>query len=144
MNTFDQTDPRTLPESIVQIADIIGLPATAKLIRAVGGTRFKFGKGRRNTARLRLLQNTVGEAAAEKLLAVFGGDELYIPRCQAALQQLRNRRFRADFAALTADGKTSKAMALMQLCPQYGISNRTADAILREREQPQTRQETLF
>lgn len=133
-----------LPESVVQIADIIGLSAAEQLVRAIGGTRFKFGKGRRDSPRLKLLHNTIGHEATEKLLAVFGGDTLYIPRCQIALQRLRNQRFRADFAALTHDGQTSKAMALLQLCPQYGISNRTADKILQEREVPSTEQESLF
>lgn len=133
-----------LPESILQIADIIGLSATEKLVRTIGGTRFKFGKGRHDTARLRLLQHAIGNEATEKLLAVFGGDELYIPRCAVALQRLRNQRFRTDFAALTHDGKTSKAMALLQLCPQYGISNRTADAILQERDSTPMQQGDLF
>lgn len=133
-----------LPESVQSIADVIGLADTEKLVRAIGGTRFKFGKGKQETARLKLLQQTIGETQTEKLLAVFGGDVIYVPRCQLALQKLRNQRFRADFAALTDDGKTSKAMALMQLCPQYGISQRTADAILQEREVLKVAQGDLF
>lgn len=122
-----------LPESIQEIVGVIGLTDTEKLVKAVGGTRFKFGKGKQETARLKLLQQTIGETQTEKLLAVFGGDVMYIPRCQPALQKLRNQRFRAAFDDLIANG-TSKAMALLQLCPEYGISQRTADSILKERE----------
>lgn len=122
-----------LPESIQEIVGVIGLADTEKLVKAVGGTRFKFGKGKQETARLKLLQQTIGETQTEKLLAVFGGDVMYIPRCQLALQKLRNQRFRAAFDDLIANG-TSKAMALLQLCPEYGISQRTADSILKERE----------
>lgn len=142
MNTLFNT--ANLPESVLQIADIIGLSATEKLVRAIGGTRFKFGKGRHDTARLKILQHTIGKEKTEQLLAVFGGDTLYIPRCQIALQRLRNQRFRADFAALTNDGETSKAMALLQLCPQYGISNRTADKILQECDRTAMQQGNLF
>lgn len=144
MEKFTQLSADCLPESVQSIADVIGLADTEKLVRAIGGTRFKFGKGKQETARLKLLRQTIGDAQTEKLLSVFGGDVLYIPRCQLALQKLRNQRFRADFAALTDDGKTSKAMALMQLCPQYGISQRTADAILREHETAAVSQGKLF
>lgn len=123
-----------LPESMQQIAEVIGLDGAERLVRAVGGARFKFGKGRHNTARMKLLRQAVGAADAAKLAAVFGGDELYIPRCSAQLRLVRNRRFRAAFAALTDGGKTSKAMALTELCPQFGLSHRTADKILAERE----------
>lgn len=123
-----------LPESMRQIAEVIGLDGAEKLVRSIGGARFKFGKGRQNTARMKLLHKAVGAADAAKLAAVFGGDELYIPRCSAQLRLVRNRRFRAAFAALTNGGKTSKAMALTELCPQFGLSHRTADKILSERE----------
>lgn len=144
MNNLQQTDLNCLPESVVQMSEIIGWKDTEKLVRTIGGTRFKFGKGYRNTDRLKLLYSTIGHEAVEKLLAVFGGDELYIPRCYAALRILHNRRFRAEFAQLTQEGKVSKAMALLALCPKYGISNRTADAILQERENPVMKQESLF
>ena len=123
-----------LPESMRQIAGVIGLDGAERLVRAIGGARFKVGKGRQNTARMKLLHKAVGAADAAKLAAVFGGDELYIPRCSAQLRLVRNRRFRAAFAALTDGGKTSKAMALTELCPQFGLSHRTADKILAERE----------
>ena len=132
-----------LPESMRQIAEVIGLDGAEKLVRSIGGARFKFGKGRQNTARMKLLNKAVGAADAAKLAAVFGGDELYIPRCSVQLRLVRNRRFRAAFAALTDGGKTSKAMALTELCPQFGLSHRTADKILAEREVAAT-QGSLF
>lgn len=124
-----------LPESMRQIAEVIGLDGAEKLVRSIGGARFKFGKGRQNTARMKLLHKAVGAADAAKLAAVFGGDELYIPRCTVQLRKVRNRRFREAFMALTDGGKTSKAMALTELCPQFGLSHRTADKILAEREE---------
>ncbi len=133
-----------LPASVQGIADVIGLPATEKLIRAVGGTRFKFSRGKQYTPRLKLLHNAIGEEATEQLLAVFGGDEMYLPRCHLALKKLRNQRFRADFRVLTDQQGMSKAMAYLQLLPQYQISNRTADAILQERDDVPSGQEDLF
>ena len=98
-----------LPESMQQIAEVIGLDGAERLVRAVGGARFKFGKGRHNTARMKLLRQAVGKAGADKLAAVFGGDELYIPRCTVQLRKVRNRRFRAAFMALTRTTRSSSA-----------------------------------
>ena len=137
-------NPQHLPPSVQSIADVIGLCATEKLIRALGGTRFKFGRGKQHTARLKLLHDAIGEEATEQLLAVFGGDEMYLPRCQIALQKLRNQRFRAAFRFLTDQEGMSKAMAYLQLLPRYEISNRTADAILQERDELPDRQGGLF
>ena len=57
-----------------------------------------------------------------------------------ALQKLRNQRFRAEFRFLTDQEGMSKAMAYLQLLPRYEISNRTADAILQERDELPDRQ----
>ena len=75
-----------LPESMRQIAEVIGLDGAEKLVRSIGGARFKFGKGRHTTARMKLLRQVVGKAGTDKLAAVFGGDELYIPRCTVQLR----------------------------------------------------------
>ena len=57
-----------LPETVRQMADVIGIRATQDLVAALGGARFKFGKGREDTARLRLLFSAIGEAKTYELL----------------------------------------------------------------------------
>ncbi|RUR90819.1 hypothetical protein [Pectobacterium polaris] len=51
-----------LPEVVLQIADLIGFPATARLLDQFGGTTFPIGKGLRalGTHRAELLRETVG------------------------------------------------------------------------------------
>lgn len=132
-----------LPETVRQMADVIGIRATQDLVAALGGARFKFGKGREDTARLRLLFSAIGEAKTYELLKVFGGEELYIPRCDAALRGLRNEQFRNDFIRLKEKGM-SGMMAMTELCPRYGISDRTGYTILRDLFEPVTQQGALF
>ncbi len=133
-----------LPGTVQDIVDVIGLPATEQLVKAIGGARFKFGKGKEDTPRLHILFSAIGEAKTYELLKVYGGEELYVPRCENALRELRNERFRNEFITLTEVEGISGLMAMTQLCPKYGISERTGYTIMRGGCEPVTHQNTLF
>ncbi len=120
-----------LPESVQQMAELIGYPATARLLDKLGGTTFPIGKGLRalGAARAALLRETIGEENAQLLVKHFGGEVLYLPRCDRALRELRNRAFLAEFAQLRDSG-ISSLMVMTQLCPKYGFSDRFAWGLL--------------
>ena len=103
-----------LPSAVIQIADLIGFPATEQLLSAFGGTTFPIGKG---------LRDTIGDEKTQLLIKNFGGEVLYLPRCDRALRELRNRRFLAEFAEVREQGSSS-LMAMTFLCPKYGFSDR--------------------
>ncbi|GKW40715.1 hypothetical protein PEC301879_05740 [Pectobacterium carotovorum subsp. carotovorum] len=135
-----------LPEVVLQIAELIGFPATARLLEKFGGTTFPIGKGLRalGAHRAELLRETVGVDNAALLVKKFGGEVLYLPRCDRALRELRNQRFLSEFAALRESG-TSGNMAMMQLCPVYGFSDRFAWELVRESKNAVTHsQQSLF
>ena len=75
-----------LPESVQQIASLIVLPATSKLIQQFGGVQFRIGKGLRSSGqrRIALLQETLTPEQVALLMQHFSGEDLYIPRCQDA------------------------------------------------------------
>ena len=50
-----------LPDTVLEIVDVIGLAATEQLVKAIGGARFKFGKGKVDTERLAILVEAIGE-----------------------------------------------------------------------------------
>ncbi|STU38665.1 Uncharacterised protein [Klebsiella pneumoniae] len=52
-----------LPPVVIQIADLIGFPATERLLSAFGGTTFPIGKGLRafGGQRAALLRDTIGD-----------------------------------------------------------------------------------
>ncbi|CNJ92473.1 Uncharacterized conserved protein [Yersinia mollaretii] len=122
-----------LPESVQQIAELIGYPATARLLDKLGGTTFPIGKGLRalGAARATLLRETIGDENAQLLVKHFGGEVLYLPRCDRALRELRNRSFLAEFAQLRGSG-VSSLMVMTQLCPKYGFSDRFAWGLVGE------------
>lgn len=114
-----------LPQPVTQIADLIGFPATEQLLAAFGGTTFPIGKGLRalGATRAALLRDTIGDEKAQLLIKTFGGEVLYLPRCDRALRELRNRRFLTEFAEVRQQGQSS-LMAMTLLCPKYGFSDR--------------------
>lgn len=132
-----------LPQIVFDIADLIGFPATEQLIRSIGGTTFAFGQGVKETPRLHVLFGAIGQPKTYKLLSVFGGTEEYIPRCDKALRLLRNARFKTDYVRMRTEGSSGK-MAMMALCPQYGISDRTGWDIIRHMTDPVSKQRDLF
>ncbi|BCL49824.1 MULTISPECIES: Mor transcription activator family protein [Citrobacter] len=116
-----------LPETVLHIAELIGFPATAALLKAFGGSTFPIGKGLRalGVQRVRLLHEAVGEENALILMKNLGGERVYLPRCDAALRKLRNMAFLQEFDALRNQG-TSSLRAMTELCPKYGFSDRFA------------------
>lgn len=123
-----------LPESVQQIAELIGYPATARLLDKLGGTTFLVGRGVRGlgTARSALLREAIGDENSQLLVKHFGGEVVYLPRCVRALRELRNRTFLAEFAQLRSSG-VSPLMVVTQLCPKYGFSDRFAWGLLSQR-----------
>lgn len=135
-----------LPESVQQIAELIGYPATVRLLEAFGGTTFPVSKGLRalGATRTALLRQAVGEDNAALLAKNFGGEVLYLPRCDRALRELRNRRFLEEFDALRCQG-TSSLMVMTELCPKYGFSDRFAWGLLAEQKNATANQQnSLF
>lgn len=135
-----------LPESVQQIAELIGYPATARLLDKLGGTTFPIGKGLRalGAARATLLRETIGEENAQLLVKNFGGEVLYLPRCDRALRELRNRAFLYEFAQLRDSG-ISSLMIMTQLCPKYGFSDRFAWGLLAtNKNNIELQQDSLF
>ncbi|MGK3122890.1 Mor transcription activator family protein [Candidatus Pantoea formicae] len=120
-----------LPDSVITIAELIGFPATAELLRVLGGTTFPVGKGLRamGAGRAKLLKETIGEENARLMTAHFGGEVLYLPRCDRALRELRNRAFLGEFENLKNSGLSTPRI-MTQLCPKYGFSDRFAWGII--------------
>lgn len=135
-----------LPDSVITIAELIGFPATAELLRVLGGTTFPVGKGLRamGAGRARLLQETIGEENARLMTAHFGGEVLYLPRCDRALRELRNRAFLGEYESLKSEG-VSTPKIMTNLCPKYGFSDRFAWGLISQNKSVSNyNQESLF
>lgn len=137
-----------LPDSVREIAAVIGFPATQALVERYGGVCFPIGRGMRGEGarRLTLLREVIGHENTQRLIQHFGGESsLVIPRCAAALREWRNRCFLAEVDALVDAGESVR-MALTLTAPKYGIANTWAWELLsrRRHRSPPTSQGSLF
>ncbi|WP_140921514.1 Mor transcription activator family protein [Limnobaculum xujianqingii] len=135
-----------LPGNIQEAAEIIGYPATLKLVEKLGGITFPFSKGvgAFGKTRIALLVQAIGKDHADKLMSHFGGEDFYIPRCAEALREHRNRQFLSAFDDMKNAGE-SASMSLTILCPQFGFSDRFAWELLSKYNRTDAnKQDTLF
>ncbi|MCX8962155.1 hypothetical protein EHW64_13690 [Erwinia psidii] len=134
-----------LPDTVIEIAELIGYPATERLLKALGGTTLPIGKGLKavGSVRAQLLNDAVGEENAKRLIHHFDKSFIYLPRCDRALRHLRNRAFLDEYAALYAGGKSS-LLVMTMLCPKYGFSDRYGWELLQNARRAEHEQSSLF
>lgn len=118
-----------LPDNVHEIAAVIGWPHTLQLVKKLGGVELAIPTGEQDSDRKRLLVAAIGSQAAATMMYYYGGDKLYIPRCQRFLLAQRNARFRAAVDMAMMEG-TSQTLAIQQLATQFGISQRWGHHIL--------------
>jgi hypothetical protein len=106
-----------LPQSLQEIADVIGLAETILLASRLGGARFTV-PGR--AAHDHPLTLAIGEDAANKLCDFYHGDSLVIPN-KARFIGKRNDIIRDRYR----NGATAQKLALM-----FGLTERTVYRIL--------------
>lgn len=119
---FDATVPlrsqsarEDLPATARELVSVIGIDATIDLVKMFGGDDLKIPEVVNGTSRMwEILVETVGPAAAEKLVHRYAGTPIYIPTCRIALITLRDRsiieRFDAgeDFDKLRREHKITR------------------------------------
>ena len=124
-----------LPESAKMLIHVLGYAATTRLINRFGGVSLsaKSGAARDRSGGVHaLLREVLNEDESKKLIGYLGAAQFYIPRCDAALRQVRNARFIAAVAE-RQDGGLSIRQAFAVLCPQFGISDRVGWELIRAR-----------
>ncbi|MBN5319124.1 hypothetical protein JY479_03700 [Serratia marcescens] len=124
-----------LPSVVIELISLIGYAKTEEMISHLGGITFKVGKSVRKKGNRRgeLLIELLGKETAAIIEKHFGSEPLYIPRCDSALREWRNRRFIDEHNALVAAGESSR-FARITLCPKYGVTDRWAQKLLAERQ----------
>ena len=135
--------PELLPEVVLDIAELVGYKTALQLVQALGGIDFAMPTGDADSYREQQLINAVGVEAAELIIKRYGGERLYIPRCQAAFIQLRNQEFRQAVMMAVANGET-QTTAIHRYAPQYGFTERWAYTVLAEENKRADTQLSLF
>lgn len=121
-----------LPATMQLVAELIGVPRTWQLVKALGGTTLPISKNQSRAGQLRYgaLCEVIGEDAARRLTHHFGGDTLYIPRCSQALRLARNQQLLADFDQMLSEGLSANE-SVGVLAVRYHLSDRMVWRVLK-------------
>ena len=76
------------------------------------------------------LRRDLGAVCTERLVARYGGTELYVPTCRAVLGRLRQQEIIRDFSRAAGRGMSS-VNAVSALAGRYGLSDRRIWQILK-------------
>jgi len=100
-----------LPDSVAEIAALIGYVKTKALIERLGGARFRF-TGPFGA----IVLETIGQEAHDKLVDYYGGEVVELARCQMLLRALKV----SETMAALDQGASTNSVALAA-----GVSRRT-------------------
>jgi len=123
-----------LPATARTLVAVLGLADAREVIGRLGGTSVAIPKclTRAADASYEYLGERVGYAVADRLVKHFGGETLYVPRCDAALTEVTWRSIRHDFDQATRSGAQSSVQAVSDLALRYGYSDRRIWNILKK------------
>lgn len=121
-----------LPDSIAEVAEVLGMPATLMLVEKLGGTSLHVPQGanRRGLKRLNQVAAQIGQDNANKLAEFCCGEPLYIPRCDVALRRIRDLTICDKFEQGVRAGKTANEV-VVQLALEYRLTDRWIWKILK-------------
>lgn len=111
-----------LPRTARDLVDLIGLPATLRLIEARAGQVLAIPKCKRARGQARLvdLADIVGMIAAKKIAQCYGGEYLTVPQCKRAIAAVRDGHLQARFDELLKAGVGARRIA-NQLAGEYTV-----------------------
>lgn len=132
-----------LPESIIEMINIIGLSETEKVVNTLGGLSVVFPKKNLSESSvLNAYREILGDDTLHSLWQYYAGCALYIPRCELAIKHLKKQRFINEVSEMKDKG-IPITQAVRELCPKYQISDRSAWKALGEKTDKST-QKPLF
>lgn len=122
-----------LPPTVRDLVRLVGPAKAMDLVTALGGTTFPVAQGRTRQGQIRyeMLAEIVGYTAADRITQHYSGESLYIPRCEGALRQARDRAIHDQFDRLLAQGWTA-TRAVGELARLHRLSDRRVWSILKQ------------
>lgn len=129
---LDIREIEQLPESLVDVADVIGLSATLALVEKAGGVRIYVPERLGDDHRL---IEWLGRDAAVKLSEAYAMEELVVPRCAEQLRNVRNRCIRQE---------RSLGASTAELALRYRLTERQVFTILSREDESASDQYSLL
>lgn len=124
-----------LPPAFEQLLLVAGEEAAFTLVRHYAGTHIPIGKNQIKQGKVlhAMLAEAVGEDIALKIEAAYATQrKIYIPKCENAVLELRNRLIRRQFDEWTQQGKMSAMLAVNNLVAEHKLSDRRIWSIIKQ------------
>ena len=119
------------PPIFIEMVECIGLDNALLVVNSFGGTDFAMPRGLIESKRGQKLIDCLGHDVAMRFMGAFGSDRLYIPRCDDALREVRNRKFCKVIDDAIRAGH-SKTNAVQSYAYEFGFSERNAYKVLKK------------
>ena len=140
-----------LPDSFIALITVVGAEDAFTLLRHYSGTTIPIGKNSSKAGRLLhvTLLAVLCEESVTKLETAYANQrKLWIPKCDDALRELRDRFIRSQFNDLTQNNRMSSNLAVNNLAVQHRLTDRHVWHILKQSNRlptlPKTAQLPLF
>lgn len=127
-----EQDISHLPPSAQRLIGIIGLQATLIMVDKHGGKTLRLYQ---TGETMELLAGAIGTAAAGALFDYFGIEPFIVPKCRAALNDVRNARIHAEYDRLTREERRSGRDSVHRLVEKFGLAERQVWRILKRSSQ---------
>lgn len=113
----------SLPQSVKDIADLLGLPAALSLVSAYGGVTVKVpvADGRAGKTRNDLVA-LLGEEKATTFIRHYAGERVVIARCQSVVRDVRDTEIIAKY---------DSGISAAKLALEYDMTERNVRNILK-------------
>lgn len=112
----------SLPQSIKDIADLLGLAAALALVKRYGGTYLKVPVGLKDGKVKGDLIALLGEEKALVFIRHYAGERVAIARCESSLRNAR---------AIAIIAKYDSGVSAAKLAIEYGMTERNVRNILK-------------
>lgn len=124
-----------LPEIVIEISDVIGMPSALLLCENLGGLDLSVPKTLHTFVGQQLV-SIIGKEKALDFVSYFSGERLYLPRCHKFASAVKQQSFVNDVLSMMETG-VSQAQAIKHYAPMYDFSERWAYKILAENKSNQ-------
>lgn len=131
-----------IPEAFWAVVRVVGVSTAWDLVRKWGGTFMPVGQNRRGTGKKlhAVLVEIIGsEELAQQLETMYMAERgFYVPKCEEAFREMRDRQIRRDFDELTGRPRyPMKAyLAVRNLALDYDLTERSVWKILKSADLP--------
>lgn len=124
-----------LPPTFEQLIVVAGDEAAFTLVRHYSGTHIPIGQNKTKAGKVlhAMLAEAVGEDIALKIEAAYATQrKIYIPKCESAVLELRDRLIRRQYDDFVLNHRMTDMLAVNNLAREHNLTDRQIRNIIKQ------------